>query len=233
MLNLVFLPNPLQIDRGSDVSGVHDIMVKTVCLASHFMLNSKLTPSSAVSKSSRMFEFSSLSSPSGSALLQHIPDSSRTESQPSVSLKVIPDVDPHRAVETTDNHPKDDYSGLMEDGLGHDDDFIDDDEHHDVGVTNTGSQERFALPPWLADAFKARLEEANSRGGDGLPKLYSVQKTFWFPQQSSYFLLRRTSLSPQDLYNPHFFLWDPECLLVEGIGCLKCGVKLHHHGYAS
>jgi len=85
-----------------------------------------------------MFEFSSLSSPSsGSALLQHIPDSSRIESQPSVSLKVIPDVDPHRAVETTDNQPEDDYSGLMEDGLGHDDDdFIDDDDHHDVGVTN-------------------------------------------------------------------------------------------------
>jgi hypothetical protein len=182
-----------------------------------------------------MFEFSSLSSPSsGSALLQHIPDSSRIESQPSVSLKVIPDVDPHRAVETTDNQPEDDYSGLMEDGLGHDDDdFIDDDEHHDVGVTNTGSRERFALPPWLADAFKARLEEANNRGGDGLPKLYSVQKTFWFPQQSSYFLLRGTSLSPQDLYNPRFFLWDPECLLVGGIGCPKCGVKLHRHGYAS
>ena len=33
-----------RIDRGSDVSGVRVDMVKTVCLVSHFMLNSGLTP---------------------------------------------------------------------------------------------------------------------------------------------------------------------------------------------
>lgn len=33
-----------RIDKGSDASGVRVDMVKTVCLALHFMLNSKLTP---------------------------------------------------------------------------------------------------------------------------------------------------------------------------------------------
>jgi hypothetical protein len=153
-----------------------------------------------------MFEFSSLSSPSSSsALLQHAPEPHEiTKSQPSVSVRVIPDEDPQRAVETVDQ-PEDEYSGLMKDGLGDDDDdvLIDDEEPHDAGISSTNSQERFMLPPWLTKAFKAQVEEANIRGSNGLPKLYSVQKTFWFPQQSSYFLL---NVSPQDLYNPCFFL---------------------------
>jgi hypothetical protein len=184
-----------------------------------------------------MFDFSSLSSASSaSALLQQIPESSRMpQFQPSVSFNVIPDEDPQRAVEMADQ-PEDDYSGLMEDGLGGEscdgDDSIDD-EADDAGVTGANIQDRFALPHWLSVAFKARLEEANNRGGDGLPKLYSVQKTFWFPQQSTYFLLKKHSVTPQDLYNPRFFLWDPECLVVGGIGCPKCGVRLNRHGHAS
>jgi hypothetical protein len=150
-----------------------------------------------------MFGLSSLSSASSaSALLQQIPESSRMpQSQPSVSFNVIPDEDPQRAVETADQ-PEDDYSGLMEDGLGGEgcdgDDSIDD-KADDAGVTGANIQDRFALPQWLSVAFKARLEEANNRGGDGLPKLYSVQKTFWFPQQSTYFLLKKHSVTPQDL----------------------------------
>ena len=184
-----------------------------------------------------MFEFSSLpSASSASALLQQIPEPSRMpQSQPSVSLNVIPDEDPQRAVETADQ-PEDDYSGLMEDGLGGegcDGDDSTDDQADDTFVTGANIQDRFALPDWPSVAFKAKLEEASNRGGDGLPKLYSVQKTFWFPQQSTYFLLRDHTVTPQDLYNPRFFLWDPQCLVAGGIGCPKCGVRLNHHGHAS
>jgi len=69
---------------------------------------------------SKTFEFSSLSSPSAaSALLQHVPDSSgRPKAQPAVSLRVIPDIDPQREIETDVSQPEDDYSGLMADGIG-------------------------------------------------------------------------------------------------------------------
>jgi len=108
----------------------------------------------------------------------------------------------------------------------------DGDDEHPAGTTSKGSQRRFSLPPWLSVAFKDQVEEANKRG-DLMPKLYSVHKTFWFPQQSPYFLLQKASVSPQDLYNPRFFLWDPECLVMGGIGCPKCSTKLHRHGHAS
>ena len=133
-----------------------------------------------------MFEFSSLpSASSASSLLQQILEpSSMPQSQLSVSLNVIPDEDPQRAVETADQ-PEDDYAGLMEDGLGNEgcdgDDFIDD-EADDTFVTGADIQDRFALPHWLSVTFKVKLEEASNRGGDGLPKLYSVHMTFWFPQ---------------------------------------------------
>jgi len=82
-------------------------------------------------------------------------------------LNVIPDEDSQREVEAATDQPEDDYSGLMEDGLGggggDGDDFIDD-ERNDAGAN---TQDRFALPPWLSVAFKAWLEEANIRGGDG------------------------------------------------------------------
>ena len=104
-----------------------------------------------------MFDFNSLPSPSfASALLQQIPESSRiSQPQLSVSLNVIPDEDSQREVEAATDQPEDDYSGLMEDGLGggggDGDDFIDD-ERNDAGAN---TQDRFALPPWLSVAFKA------------------------------------------------------------------------------
>ena len=59
-----------------------------------------------------MFEFSSLpSASSASVLLQQIPEPSRMpQSQPSVSLNIIPDEDPQRAVETA-GQLEDDYAG--------------------------------------------------------------------------------------------------------------------------
>lgn len=162
-------------------------------------------------------------------MLQHTPDpSAKEKAQPLVSRKVIPDEDPQRSVDMSDNQPEDDYSGLMDDGVG--DDFMDDDGNDEDELHHP---DRFALPPWLSTAFKARLEEANNRGHDDLPKLYSVQQTFWFPQKSSFFLLKKASIGPQDLYNPRFFLWDPECLVHGGIGCLCCGTKLYCHGFAA
>jgi hypothetical protein len=134
-------------------------------------------------------------------------------------IECYTDENTQRAVETVDQQ-EDDYSGLMEDGLGAEggdgDDFIDS-ERDDASVTGANIQDRFALPHWLSVAFKAQLEEANNGGGDGLPQLYSAQKTFWFPQQLTYFLLRKHSVTSQDLYNLWFFYGTQNVLLLEGL----------------
>lgn len=101
-------------------------------------------------------------------------------------------------------------------------------------VTNLGSVEgksrrRRSLPTWLADVFKVRVAEANDRDANGLPKLYAVDQTFWFPQRSTSFLLRQPQLTPQMLYNPRFFLWDPLALCRDGIPCPHCQHRLYRH----
>jgi len=75
-------PKQARVDRDAQSSAVRVDLGKVT-----------IPSSSTTSKSSRMFDFSSLSSPSSaSALLQHIPEPLRKrKTQPSVSLKVIPD----------------------------------------------------------------------------------------------------------------------------------------------
>ncbi|KAK6984698.1 hypothetical protein R3P38DRAFT_2806311 [Favolaschia claudopus] len=79
-----------------------------------------------------------------------------------------------------------DYTGLLEDGLGHDDDDEEDGEDDpdpnslpEQGSTKPSRPIR-PLSEWLESQFKARLADASERV-DGLPALYRVAKTFWFP----------------------------------------------------
>ena len=154
---------------------------------------------------------------------------------PSLSHQIIPAEDPQRAVDLGDDDGDPEVSG---EGLGEEnepelvDDEIDDED--DVGREETGSEDtamphaRRALPPWLYDDFKAKVTESGHRNDKGLPPLYADHETFWFPRPSTFFVLRRNNVSPQLLYNPRFFLWDPEALC--RIPCPNCKTALQRHG---
>jgi hypothetical protein len=148
--------------------------------------------------------------------------------------RMVADEDIERGVASADDDEEDGYFGLMGDGVGEDDCGGDNDQDDtDDAPDSTGpANKRRTLPYWLKNAFDIKVDESarNSRGPDGLPPLYRDHKTFWFPQPSTFFLLRN-SVSPQDLYNPRFFLWDPAALCAGGIPCPNCRVLLRPHGH--
>jgi transposase-like protein len=90
------------------------------------------------------------------------------------------------------------------------------------------TQGRRPLPPWLLAAFKAIAAECDQRNAAGLPPLYSIHQTVFYPRPSTYFLLQGKLLSPTKMYNPQFFVWDP--LVLYKLPCPICGSKLHRHG---
>jgi hypothetical protein len=153
---------------------------------------------------------------------------------------IIADEDPQRSVEISEDDEDDEATG---DGLGEedgdpddegegDDDFDEGFEFDDKGTTGNlkAKPSRRPLPPWLLESFKARVAESSSQYRDtaGLPPLYAQHQTFWFPQPSTYFLIKKGS-TPQQLFNPRFFLWDPEALCPNGIPCPNCRRVLHRH----
>ncbi|KAH6876506.1 hypothetical protein BKA70DRAFT_1240031 [Coprinopsis sp. MPI-PUGE-AT-0042] len=75
-----------------------------------------------------------------------------------------------------------------------------------------GKDYRAPLPDWLQSAFDSRVQECRERDSRGWPQLYYRHKSFWFPTTSSWFLLQGAVASPQRLFNPRFFLWDPLAL---------------------
>jgi hypothetical protein len=117
------------------------------------------------------------------------------------------------------------------DGLGEEDDEPDNDDEADEPDANRPepASSRRPLPAWLLEPFKAKLEESKRRDEHGLPPLYANHGTFWFPQKSTFFILRQHHFSPPELYNPRFFLWDPD-VLCNRIPCPNCRQPLHRHG---
>ena len=154
-------------------------------------------------------------------------------------LDPILEEDPQHAVEIPDNDEDDEATG---NGLGHEDgdpddeDELDDegDEGPDVdddkGMATKAQRYRHPLPSWLLEPFKARVAESSTqyRNAAGLLPLYAIHQTFWFPQPSTFFLVT-TNSTPQQIFNPLFFLWDPEALCPNGIPCPNCQNVLHRH----
>ncbi|KAJ7806778.1 hypothetical protein B0H13DRAFT_1929427 [Mycena leptocephala] len=137
---------------------------------------------------------------------------------------------------------EDDYSGLLNDGIGKDCELtVGDDQQvpeEDIDQTDpsaagggdseqpessTSSPKRngvpaFALPDWLMNPFKANVAASAIRGTDCLPALYRDNKSFWFPVQDPFFALENLeSLAPEQMFLPSFFLWDPDALLPNDI----------------
>ncbi|KAL0957404.1 hypothetical protein HGRIS_001205 [Hohenbuehelia grisea] len=80
--------------------------------------------------------------------------------------------------------------------------------------------------------FKALVAESSQHGSDGLPPLYRIHKTFWFPRPAAYLQLQNPSITPQSLYEYQFFLWDPMALCGK-IPCPNNGCKspFWRHGH--
>jgi hypothetical protein len=67
---------------------------------------------------------------------------------------------------------------------------------------------RRPLPVWLQDAFSKCSAIAKNIDSPAHPYKHG---TFWFPQKSSSFIIsdHHQNLTPQHLFAPRFFLWDP------------------------
>jgi hypothetical protein len=158
---------------------------------------------------------------------------------------VIPEEDPSRPVDTAAAEDgSDDVDDGVGDGIGSEDDGGSDDEDDDVNdnCTNAGDREqapisknkdrhhRKPLPSWLMDPFKAHVEASRAKNRDqqGLPLLYSANKSFYFPQPSTFFSFGHHQLSPSLLFNPRFFLWDPMAIC-RRIPCPNCRMPLQRH----
>ncbi|KAF8056942.1 hypothetical protein FPV67DRAFT_1637573 [Lyophyllum atratum] len=152
--------------------------------------------------------------------------------------RIVPDEDPQRDVSS--NEADDGVESLCEplgDGIGFDDEDGDSEDETDPGEADVASPDasnsrgqRRPLPTWLMTAFSTKVVESAARGPDGLPPLYKDHHDFWFPRPSPFFIMQKESFSPQDLYNPRFFLWDPAVLSPGGVPCPKCKKVLHRHG---
>ncbi|KAJ7214564.1 hypothetical protein GGX14DRAFT_316827, partial [Mycena pura] len=131
-----------------------------------------------------------------------------------------------------------DLTELLDDGLGANDDDesgnqSDEGDESDpetarpddsTDTSNPRPRSR-PLPPWLKSQFDVKVKASAQRDTDGLPALYREHR-FWFSVEDPYFSLRSSieSLTPQNLYQAQFFLWDPAALLSSSdrIKCPRC-----------
>ncbi|KAF8075929.1 hypothetical protein FPV67DRAFT_1396848, partial [Lyophyllum atratum] len=150
---------------------------------------------------------------------------------PEPSPLVTPDDDPSCLIDDDEGRGsgEDSESGLLEDGIGDDDEDIDEDSEVQSGARKSPTPR--PLPTWLQEVFDSRVKESlpENRGPDKLPPLYRDHKTFRFPRPATFFLLRETRLSPQKIYDYDMYLWDPMCLNPGGIPCPNCGTALWRH----
>ncbi len=173
------------------------------------------------------------------ASITELPHGAPLQSRPSLQTTArSPSVDP--LCQTIDDPDKsdeefgdDEYAPLMRDGIGLD--IGQDDEDEEGGViegantTRTGSTRR-PLPEWLMSLFNHKLAESERRE-NGLPPLYYHHQSFWFPRVSTFFLLKHTTCTPAEFFNPQFFLWYPISLCKQsGIPCPNCKTPLQRHG---
>ncbi|KAG6808594.1 hypothetical protein H0H92_003610 [Tricholoma furcatifolium] len=128
----------------------------------------------------------------------------------------------------SDSDEMNDGEELLEDGIGDDngeEDVDGSDLNADaVDVPSTSQVLLRPLPTWLKTTFDKYVGNSAQRGQGRLPPLYRDHKTFWFPKPATFFILQDTrNLSPEQLYDIRFFLWDPECLVPGGIVCPNKG----------
>jgi hypothetical protein len=131
---------------------------------------------------------------------------------------------------------EDDYSGLLNDGIGKDCELtVGDDQQipeEDIDQTDPGAADgedseqpesstsspkrnggpAFALPDWLMNPFRANVAASAIRGTGRLPALYRDNKSFWFPVQDPFFALENLeSLAPEQMFFAIFLSVGSRC----------------------
>ncbi|XP_006454867.1 hypothetical protein AGABI2DRAFT_148226 [Agaricus bisporus var. bisporus H97] len=155
-----------------------------------------------------------------SSSLNSPPTATPTYFPPPVTVQIVPEEDPQQSIDNTALQTDGDDNGLG-DGLGEGDDEDEDEDNADDDVEGQStSQPLRPLPPWLMNAFNERVKEASNRNADD-------RQMFWFQEKATYFILENTShVLPMQLYNPRFFLWDPQALY-KSLPCPNCARPLH------
>ncbi|KAJ3771294.1 hypothetical protein FB446DRAFT_691023, partial [Lentinula raphanica] len=154
--------------------------------------------------------------------LPHLPDS---------FLHLI-DLDEDQIIENS-------LDSLTAEGIGDDDmdigDDEDDDEYEqederaevsevDPAVASKEQEQKKKserpYPTWFSTQLNAAMEQvkADRKSLSGQSRLYQ-SGTFWFPSKSTWSILQKQNVQPNDLFVPKFFFWDPESLISIGIAC--------------
>ncbi|KAE9385982.1 hypothetical protein BT96DRAFT_949454 [Gymnopus androsaceus JB14] len=106
----------------------------------------------------------------------------------------------------------DETAAAFQGGIGRPDAIIEDDDV--LPHARTQEPIDYKKTPFMSHFLKLQAE--SSQHINKLPTLFQNQ-SFWFPQEALWFCLKKANLTPQDCYDLDFFLWDPECLLPDGI----------------
>lgn len=147
---------------------------------------------------------------------------------------VIPFSDPSRLLRTgalPTSVSMDDDGTIADDemqqelGQGEGEDY---DECEDEPTDAANQQSHSTLPPPVQQWYEEHLSMLKAFKKTSTPQnYYDLHGTFWLPCQSSYFVIHsKTTPRPANVYNPHFFYWDPDLLVVDGLRCPLCSSQL-------
>jgi hypothetical protein len=143
---------------------------------------------------------------------------------------IIPDEFPTCPISGDVEDEEGGYFDYMGDGEGDEDEDDGGEEEEDVG--SASQRPAKPLPPAVKNGYQNALEFLKKTGPNSKPKLYETLQTFWIPCKAHYFLLHGKSKPyPEQLYNYHWFFWDPDHLVEGGLKCSTCNNPLHCHGF--
>lgn len=156
--------------------------------------------------------------------------------------RAIPEVDGDIAMAEEEGDMDGEGLGGPEEGDEEDEDDVDpdgrdEDEEGASGTRRDGAtqgakaRKRAPMPEWLEVGFNERIRQCNIRNHLDQPRLYYERKMLYLPKQSNCFRLQKNNVTPEKLYNPTFFLWDPLALCA--IPFPNCSTQLNRHPHIS
>ncbi|KAJ3753482.1 hypothetical protein EV360DRAFT_74483 [Lentinula raphanica] len=175
--------------------------------------------------------------------LPHLPN-------PADSFLHLIDLDEDQIIENS-------FDSLTAEGIGDDDmdageddeddsdEYVKDDESleafEDEATSDSGTAseqgqkkrpERRPYPAWFRTQLATAMEQLKTDRRSLSGQSHSYQSgAFWLPTKSTWSILQKQNIRPNDLFVPKFFFWDPESLLSVGIACPYCHKPLHRHAF--
>jgi len=127
-----------------------------------------------------------------------------------------------------EGHPFD----FLGDGVGEEDDGGEEEDNEEEDTGSKAARRHNFLPPPVKDQYEKHLQYLRQTPHGSKPRLYEINKTFWLPHQANFFHLNTSNKPcPSQLYNHHWFYWDPDHLVEGGLKCPNCSSRLHRHGF--